>query len=727
MGSDEEKLDDLLKSIMENEGEFEHLDSDGEVSEDIAAAADDMGLNDLDFAIEDFGEEEPISEDELESELEDEASEKDEGSSLIDDLAIQDFGEEEPEPEDSEEISEVQPEMMEAEDEGDLSLNDFAIQEPDIDDINMEDIPMEADTEESMGVLSADEVEAMLAAATAAANGETEGQDDSMLDIAASDSVLSDDEVPEEAFAGVSDEASEDADVAEISGLLQQDSGESVDDDMLALLESMSAEIEENENASETEKKEAEIKEQEEKTEKAEKKKKSFSGIFAGKKKKEKESIEEEEADEFSEAVDIDVLDAEMGGNPVSAKKSVSKNEGFFAKMISFLTESDEEESEAEHLKEEHGMEPSNENRTILKELDAEDKKKKKKKLKGKNAEKDNAADDEDDEMAADSSKKKKKKKKKEAPAEPLEPSKPEKRVSKKNIAIITGLCLTLTALVVVLCSVIPGFFDKREARDAFYASDYAKSYELLYGKKLDNSDTIIYNKSRIIMSMNRRLTAYHNYLGIGKEVQALDSLLTAITKYPEILAEAEEYHVEKEVNSIYETILSILSDKYHLSEPVAKVIIGYEDDLTYTKKLESIVYHTPFVMPGEDEEETTSVADVLPEEQSLVEVPQTESADAAEGQDAEEELPVEELPVASDSENNGNELAAADNTDSEPAVEEELPQQEPEQAETVQEAPAQEEGVSAIPPENRTSSSGSQGQLIQGVKQPIAFEINQN
>lgn len=51
------------------------------------------------------------------------------------------------------------------------------------------------------------------------------------------------------------------------------------------------------------------------------------------------------------------------------------------------------------------------------------------------------------------------------------------------------------------------GLFDKRKAREAFYQADYIKSYELMYGKKLDESDAIIYNKAKTILEMKRKLT----------------------------------------------------------------------------------------------------------------------------------------------------------------------------------------------------------------------------
>lgn len=383
--------------------------------------------------------------------------------------------------------------------------------------------------------------------------------------------------------------------------------------------------------------------------------------------------------------------EAEEGMEAASAQKK-----GFFGKMLEFLTETDEDEEEEAAS----GLVPSDENKDVLKQLKAEDKKKKKKKMKGKKIEE--AAEEGEDSEESGSDKKSKKKKRKKVQEEVpviIEELPPTKKISKKNVGIIAGICVTLAASILVLCVTVPSFFDRREARDAYYESDYAKSFDLLYGKRLDNSDSIIYNKSKIIMELNRKLDSYHNYMGMNEEVYALDALMSGVQKYPDLLLEAEEYHITSDVNAIYETLLNILSDKYDISESTAKVIIGY-DDLTYTRKLESIVHGTPFVMPGEEEMVATGgVVNLLPEEefilreQEAVEEDTQEIVDPSEAQEAEElieEVETVELPVVSEPETNEEQLT-----------------------------------VDTIVIPVSGSSSGSQGEQIQGIRQPINVKIN--
>ncbi len=757
MSSDEEYLDDLLKSIAEDEGESEHLDTEsgetpslddlglaiedtdnladvaegGADGESADGMAEDVSLDD--FALEDFGEEESLEN----LEPEEAEPESPEEEAPLDDFALEDFGEEEPlenlEPE------EAEPESLEEEAPlDDFALEDFGEEEPlenlepeeaepespeeeaPLDDFALEDFG----EEEPLENLEPEEIEPEIPAEEEAVDdfaiedfdvvepGEDElgGPEETGTE----DGLISDDDV-DAMFAAADAAAMEEEAAIEIN----------TEEDMLALLDSMSNEIEAENAAAEqaaAELAEAAAGEEtgEEKEGKGRKKKKRF----GGKKKDGKET------------------DAESGEGEETEKKP-----NFFTKLIAFLTETDEDEEE--EAKE--GLEPSDENKSILEELEKEDKKKKKKKDKGKKG-KEEDGDDEGEEGKQKGKKEKKEKKKKEkkeknAAADTLEtePARPAKKVSKKSVAVIAGLCITLLAMIIVFCSIVPAFFDKKSARDAYYQSDYARAYELLYGKKLDNSDTIIYNQSKIIVEMNRKLEAYHNYLAIGEGVRALDALMMGIQRYPDIMLDAEEYHVTQEVNAIYETMLNILNDKYGITEHMAQVIIDY-DDVTYTRKLESVVNGTPFTNPYAEDRTST---DVLPEEQDFfVDTADTpdnvldgmeEEAVNQENQEIpqEQDTPENEIPDGSVSDSTGDNPA---DTDGDTSVLQ--PENTLEMTDTMvsREEPAAEEN----PAETDTGTDGnavdfsggygtdsnsggnSQGQMIQGIRQPLDVQIHQ-
>ena len=328
---------------------------------------------------------------------------------------------------------------------------------------------------------------------------------------------------------------------------------------------------------------------------------------------------------------------------------------------------------------------------------------------------------------------KKKEKKKKEKPepnpeSELASETKKGKRVSVKSMIVIAGLCLTMTAMIIVMCSIIPAFFDKRAARDAFYESNYTKSYELLYGKERDENDDMIYHKSKTILEMRRKLDSYHNYMAIGKEVQALDALMSAVQSYPEILRQAEEFRVVQEVNAIYETILTILNDKYSLTEALAQTIIEY-DDVTYTRRLESLVYNTPFVLPETQQE--SPAEDILPEERALME--EEEAAEAETGTAGEEAGMAEqgseqdEFPMETEENDESGENPQEQDIEEQQPVEEQQPAEQgavPEETAGQTQSSSLGEDVSTW---TEDGGFGSQGEQIQGIRQPIGIEIHGN
>lgn len=763
MGSDEVNLDELLKSLMGSEDGSEYSEEENIIAD--STGAEENAPADFGFAIEENGEEEYSEEEYPEEEANDadfgiadsNNEDLDNTDTDIADFAIEDFEVMEPEADEIDTFSPITDET----DNPDYDTDDTAADDMAIEDFAIEDLGVIEPEED----LDADHMD-------------TDHMDaDAMFAVVDDISDSNDNEYP-------NDSAVESID-------LLNDISDA--DDMLALLESMSEE-EEADNAEREGKRGNEASGEtvngnsKEDSGKKEKKKGLFSKIFSGKKKNEQENIEEahegvlrpedvpQEKQEWKEIAEELPMDEslenlfgaveESAADEVAAEKEALpveapvKSKNIFSRLFAFLTEADDE-GENERLRAEHGMAPSDENKNILEELDEEDKKKKKKKIKSKKGQPEEIPEDEDEDGEGEDNEKKKdkKKKKKDKPSkdvidEALVAAKPGKKISKRNVAIIAGLCLTLTAVIVVLCSIVPGFFDKRKAREAYYQSNYQESYELLYGKKLDNSDSIIFNKSRIVLGLNRKLNSYHNYLSIGKEVQALDALMSGVEKYPEILSEAEEYHVTQEINAIYETILNILSDKYDMSEPVAKVIISY-DDLTYTKKLESIVYRTPFVMP---EEETTSAADMLPEERLRLEENNADTQADADN-DAEETAAhvfeasdeAEEFPTGNTVGLSDGGYSQSDNESSQDGSSPENTAGETDDSNSagtntasngVATGAAQDNGASSeesagaaqdsstsneVSTDGSSAASGSQGQLIQGVKQPLDIEIREN
>lgn len=291
------------------------------------------------------------------------------------------------------------------------------------------------------------------------------------------------------------------------------------------------------------------------------------------------------------------------------ADERKGRKKGLLSKILEFLTEEDEEQTENENLQ------LSEENRDILDDLDKEKaagKKKKGKKAKG------------GGESGGKAKKPKKEKKPKKVKEPEPEPLIPERRLTFKRVLPVLLLAASLGVLIIVFVNASVDFTGKLTAREAFYAEDYQACYQNLYGKNLNETEQMMFGKSESILYINLWLREYEMFVDEGAEVEALDSLLQTVARYPKLYDYAVQWDAGTEVAARYQRVLDILLEKYGLTEEQAKEIAAVGSNREYTKRVVLIVQGEPFGIwdgpAATPTPETTPLQDVLPEEEEMSE-----------------------------------------------------------------------------------------------------------
>ena len=272
----------------------------------------------------------------------------------------------------------------------------------------------------------------------------------------------------------------------------------------------------------------------------------------------------------------------ETAGEQISEAVDIQKEkkESFWKKLGNVLFEEDEEEIEPE------GQEPekkkkdkkgkkkkkvtdASDNQGILEELDAEgaDGKKGKKKKKDK---------------------KKPKKEKKVLPKEGTEKEEDSKKLPTKMVVRIFILAFSILALLMIIVEIIPSMWTAADARNAFYKKEYRAAYEEMTGKKLSKKDQRLYEKARLVASMQQRYDAYTTYTALQMPVEALDSLLSGYLFWQQEADAITEYDATTETDAVKYQILNTLYDTYQLTEDDVRQINAL-DDYDYTVKLEEL------------------------------------------------------------------------------------------------------------------------------------------
>lgn len=387
-------------------------------------------------------------------------------------------------------------------------------------------------------------------------------------------------------FSDILEIMDEDPDLAEINDMLKKvDKNEPVqdDDDVMGLLNQMADDESKEaepvtqsipESVPEPEKVNVDAIASQEEASTGKKKK----GIKKAKKKAPKESKKSKES----------------STEDTTVEESKEKKPGVLSKVFHLLTDEWEPEPTEEEL-----AQAAEEAKAAKEEADAkkaEDKKAKAEEKKAKAAEKEAAKKAKAEEAAA---KKKEKQDAKEAKLaekrakEEAEAPKNQKRLSPKKIAVVTVFAASVLAGI-LLFSNYASFQDSiAKARRAYYAGDYKSVYIETYGEKLDESDSIIEAKSKVILTMQRKLDSYQNHMKLGQNVEALNALITGLQTYDTINQEAESYSVLAEVDSIKDEILAILESNYGLNEEEAKALLQDDDKVSYTLALDRIANGT--------------------------------------------------------------------------------------------------------------------------------------
>ncbi len=503
-----------------------------------------------------------------------------------------------------------------------LDLGESGEDEMALDDLSLDDLALEESEsadDEMDGLMSEEDIDRLL-------SGDLSDEEGGADDFALEETGESDEDLSSLLSGMEHDEA-----LSEINDLLEEsDQGVSPDDDILAMLEGAddggdsSFDFFENDEAAREAESIRELTPEEiaerEGGGKPKKEKKKRKKLFGKKKKSgDEEAAAEESGDE------LEALLAETTEQEPQAEEEGEKKPGFFARVMNFLLETDEDEDPvaAEVLADSDGETGTvtDENKEILEELKEEDKKGKKKKKKDKKkgkkgkegeGEGEEGAEGEEDKKA----KKKKKKEKKKKEEEEVDLfAKPEKKLSKKKVITVFVFCGTIAACIVLLVSFLPNYTEKKEAHMAYDHQDYAQVYDLLYGKKLDEQDEVLFQRSNLILQMNRKLTSYENYVNLDMRLEALNALITGVQRYQVVLPEAESYNVVGEVSDIYAQILERLSADFGVSEADALEILASEDDVTYSQRLEAIISGAVY-----GEEVPAGRQDVLPEEEEIIE-----------------------------------------------------------------------------------------------------------
>lgn len=374
-----------------------------------------------------------------------------------------------------------------------------------------------------------------------------------------------------------------DSDVAEINNMLKKnDNNELIQDDMMDLLHQMADNEAEFVNSGELDTDDSDegippvpnldvVKRVENKKAEALETEKEKSKKKKAAKKKKKGRAESED------------------GEPEVVEKKTEKKPGAMGRFLNMLTEDLVPEPTEEELAAEKAAKEAKKQENLTKKEEEK-------------AAKDEAKKAKAEEKAAEKKAKaaeaeQKKKEKKAAKAAKLEAKRakeaskpPVKRIPPKKLMIGAVFGATVFGAVMVVTNILSEQGYLQKAKKAYYSGDYMTAYRAVYGMELSPSDDIIKGSSETILRMERKYDSYKNNVKMGRELEALDALISSFETYDYINTDAEQYGVLAEVDAIMDDISNILLSDYGIDEAAARELLKIEDPLSYSMALNDII-----------------------------------------------------------------------------------------------------------------------------------------
>ncbi|HJI31051.1 MAG TPA: hypothetical protein OIL98_02750 [Lachnospiraceae bacterium] len=199
------------------------------------------------------------------------------------------------------------------------------------------------------------------------------------------------------------------------------------------------------------------------------------------------------------------------------------------------------------------------------------------------------------EESAEEEKPKKPKKEKKPKPPKEKKPKAPKvkKPVDKsERIQPDFGAIFKAVLIAAVISAVLivgTNIFNKKstiaDAENAFDAGNYEEANGLLSGLSLKGDAKDLYNKNKLLASVQHGLTSYQHYVDLNKKGSAVDALIKTVGRKNKSEDLIEEYEISSQMDSLYSKITAALEEN-GLTEQQALDLYNMASLEEYTAKL---------------------------------------------------------------------------------------------------------------------------------------------
>jgi hypothetical protein len=167
--------------------------------------------------------------------------------------------------------------------------------------------------------------------------------------------------------------------------------------------------------------------------------------------------------------------------------------------------------------------------------------------------------------------------------AKAIEDSDDNIKINKLAVIFVMTFFILIGGFVILGTNLYSYSLDIKNANLNFSRQRYTEAYNEIYGLDIRKNDSKIYKKIMTVMFVNKELNSYNNYIDLKMYPEALDSLLKGIERYDKYIKEAKDLGIKSDMDNVKKQILTELKKKFNISEEEAVAINSTEDQTKYS------------------------------------------------------------------------------------------------------------------------------------------------
>jgi hypothetical protein len=119
-------------------------------------------------------------------------------------------------------------------------------------------------------------------------------------------------------------------------------------------------------------------------------------------------------------------------------------------------------------------------------------------------------------------------------------------------------------------------------ARSNFELGSYNKAFQQLYGSNVSKADQSIYERSSVVMYVQRQYESYQNYMELGMYTEAINALVKGLDRYDTYYKRASDLGIADELDDQKSNIYAAFQASFNISQSEAdQLLTEYNDNFT--------------------------------------------------------------------------------------------------------------------------------------------------